>query len=377
MIFRRPRLINPSHIGAAFQRFTYKLDGVLLGITTMFMILGLFVLYSASETNIARPITQVINYLIAFICLWCMAYLPPNLLKKLSMPIYFAGLLLLIAVALFGDVSKGAKRWLHIGVTRIQPSEIMKIGLPLALAWLFDYKQSEITPKTFIMAIIMMAAPCALILKQPDLGTTILVLSAGFYVLFFAGLPWKAIIGTITFIAASTPLLWNRMHDYQKERIMVLIDPSNDPLGAGYHIIQASIALGSGGLFGKGWLKGSQTHLDFLPEKHTDFIFAVFGEEFGLMGCIILVLLFFALISRGLFIARHASTLFERLVASSITLSFFTYTIVNMGMVSGLLPVVGVPLPFISYGGTALVTLFIGLGILMSIYANRKLIPNE
>jgi len=219
----------------------------------------------------------------------------------------------------------------------------------------------------------MMLIPGILILKQPDLGTAILVLSAGFYVLFFAGLPWKAIGAVLGILAAATPFLWRALHDYQKDRILVLIDPSNDPLGAGYHIIQASIALGSGGIFGKGWLKGSQTHLDFLPEKHTDFIFAVFGEEFGLIGAIILVLLYFALISRGLFIARYASTLFERLLASSITLSFFTYAMVNIGMVSGLLPVVGVPLPFISYGGTALVTLFLGLGILMSIHANRKL----
>lgn len=372
MIFRRARIID-SRIEAALHRFTYKLDGVLLGITTMFMILGLFVLYSASETTMTRPITQLINYAVAFTCLWCVTYLPPNLLKRMAIPLYITGVMLLLAVCFFGDVSKGARRWLHVGVTRIQPSEIMKIALPLALSWLFDHQQNEINPKTFFLAVIMMLIPGVLILKQPDLGTAILVLSAGFYVLFFAGLPWKAIGAVLGVLAATTPFLWRALHDYQKDRILVLIDPSSDPLGAGYHIIQASIALGSGGIFGKGWLKGSQTHLDFLPEKHTDFIFAVFGEEFGLIGAIILVLLYFALISRGLFIARYASTLFERLLASSITLSFFTYAMVNIGMVSGLLPVVGVPLPFISYGGTALVTLFLGLGILMSIHANRKL----
>lgn len=375
MIFQRARLID-SKLHAAFHQSTRKLDSVLLGLISMFTVLGLFILYSASERTLTRPIAQCVNYLIAFTCLWVMAYLSPNLLKRCSIPLYIIGLLLLFAVYFFGDVSKGARRWLHIGVTRIQPSEIMKLALPLALAWLFDHRQNEKPFITYLIAIVMMAVPGFLILKQPDLGTAILVLSAGFYILFFAGLPWKIIGSGIGIFAGIAPFLWHILHDYQKRRILVLLDPTSDPLGSGYHIIQASIAIGSGGLFGKGWLKGSQTHLDFLPEKHTDFILAVFAEEFGLIGVIILVILYFSLISRGLFIARHASTLFERLLAGSITLSFFTYALVNMGMVSGLLPVVGVPLPFISYGGTALVILFSGLGILMSIYANRKLIDS-
>ncbi|MES2205766.1 MAG: rod shape-determining protein RodA [Pseudomonadota bacterium] len=375
MNLRRPRMTD-SRIGAALYKFSYKLDPVLLGIAFMFTILGLFVLYSASETNITRPLAQLMNYILAFTCLWCTTYLPPNLLKRFAIPLYLLGIVLLIGVYFFGDVSKGARRWLNIGVMRIQPSEIMKIALPLSLAWLFDHQQNEINFKTFTLAIIMMLVPGLLILKQPDLGTTILVFSSGFYILFFAGLPWKIISAVIATIGAAAPFLWHTLHDYQRKRIMVLLDPSEDPLGAGYHIIQANIALGSGGTVGKGWLNGSQTHLDFLPEKHTDFIFAVFGEEFGLIGAIVLVLLYFALISRGLFIARYASSLFERLLASAITLSFFTYAIVNMGMVSGILPVVGVPLPFISYGGTALVTLFLGIGILMSIHANKKLMAN-
>jgi rod shape determining protein RodA len=289
-------------------------------------------------------------------------------------PIYVGGLLLLVAVALFGDVSKGARRWLHIGVTRIQPSEIMKIAMPLMLAWYFHQREAVLRLGDYGVAAVILAVPVALIARQPDLGTSVLVLAAGFYVIFFAGLSWKLIAGLAVAGLASLPVVWSLLHDYQRNRILTLLDPEQDPLGKGFHIIQSTIAVGSGGITGKGWLHGSQAHLEFLPERHTDFIFAVLSEEFGLIGNAALLTLYGLLIGRGLVIAANAPTFFSRLLAGGITLIFFTYAFVNMGMVSGMLPVVGVPLPFISYGGTALVTLFLGIGILMSISRNRMLV---
>src|SRR5204863_6713305 len=255
-----------------------------------------------------------------------------------------------------------------------QPSELMKIALPLMLAWYFQKFEGRIGWKDFIFAGVLIVAPVYLIKRQPDLGTALLIAASGFYVLYLAGLSWKIIVGLTALGAAGAPLIWTHLHDYQRERLLTFIDPTRDPLGAGYHSSQASIALGSGGVVGKGWLNGTQTHLDFLPERHTDFIFAVFGEEFGLIGNTVLLLLYLLLIGRGMMIAANASTLFARLVAGAITLMFFTYAFVNMSMVSGLLPIVGVPLPLVSYGGTALVSLFIGLGILMNVQANRKLV---
>ena len=284
-------------------------------------------------------------------------------------------MVLLVGVALFGVVVNGSRRWLNLGVTRFQPSELMKIALPLMLAWYFQKFEGRIGWKDFVLAAILIVVPVYLIKRQPDLGTALLIAASGFYVLFLAGLSWKIIVGLAALGAGAAPLLWPHLHDYQRERILTFIDPTRDPLGAGYHSTQASIAIGSGGVIGKGWLNGTQTHLDFLPERHTDFIFAVFGEEFGLIGNALLLLLYLLLIGRGMMIAAKASTLFGRLMAGAVTLMFFTYAFVNMGMVSGVLPVVGVPLPFVSYGGTALVSLFIGLGILMSVQAHRKLVP--
>jgi rod shape determining protein RodA len=281
---------------------------------------------------------------------------------------------LLIGVALFGVVVNGSRRWLNLGITRIQPSELMKIALPLMLAWYFQKFEGRIGWKDFVFATALIAVPAVLIKRQPDLGTALMITASGFYVLYLAGLSWKIIAGLAALAAAAAPLAWNLLHDYQQRRILTFLDPAQDPLGAGYHSAQASIAIGSGGVVGKGWLNGTQTHLDFLPERHTDFIFAVFGEEFGLIGNVLLILLYLMLLGRGMVIAANASTMFGRLMAGAVTLMFFTYAFVNMGMVSGVLPVVGVPLPFVSYGGTALLSLFIGIGILMSVQAHRKLV---
>jgi rod shape determining protein RodA len=295
---------------------------------------------------------------------------------RLAVPIYIVGLALLIATAVQGVTVKGATRWLDVGVARIQPSEIMKLGLPMMLAWYFHKREGALRAFDFIVAAVIVVVPVALIVKQPDLGTALLVLAAGFFVIFFAGLPWKWLALMLAGGVAMLPVAWTLMHDYQRERILTLIDPSTDPLGKGFHTLQAMIAIGSGGAFGKGWMQGTQTHLEFIPERTSDFIFAVYSEEFGLVGNSVLVLLFFALVWRAFAISINAPTLFARLLAASIGLIMFTYAFVNMGMVSGILPVVGVPLPFISYGGTALVTLGMACGLLMAIAANRKLVQS-
>jgi rod shape determining protein RodA len=300
--------------------------------------------------------------------------LPPQKLMRFGVPLYLAGVVLLILVFLFGIKVNGARRWLSLGFTRIQPSEVLKIAVPLMLAWYFHKHEAMLKARHYVVACLLLLVPFALIAKQPDLGTAILVGAAGFYVIFLAGLPWKVIVGLLVAGAAAAPFAWTMLHDYQRKRILTLIDPTSDPLGAGYHIIQATIAIGSGGSFGKGWLEGTQTHLEFIPERHTDFIFAVYAEERGLLGNTVLLLLYLLLIGRGLMIAANASTLFARVLAGSITLSLFTYVFVNVGMVSGILPVVGVPLPYMSYGGTALVTLSVGVGILMSIQTHRMLV---
>ncbi|MGA9396250.1 MAG: rod shape-determining protein RodA [Azonexus sp.] len=346
------------------------IDFPLLLITLTIMAVGLATVNSATLDSSHRMLSQAGNMGVAMVVMWFVARQPPQRLMRYAIPLYIIGLLLLVAVFLFGVKINGARRWLPIGFTRIQPSEIMKIAMPLMLAWYFHKYEATLRARHFIFAVILLAVPFGLIAKQPDLGTALLVGSAGFFVIFFAGLPWKVIIGLIAAAGAAAPLLWGMMHDYQRKRILTLIDPTTDPLGAGYHIIQSTIAIGSGGSFGKGYLKGTQTHLEFIPEKHTDFIFAVFSEEWGLLGNVVLVLLYTLLIGRGMVIAASAQTMFTRLLAGAITLGFFTYAFINMGMVSGILPVVGVPLPFMSYGGTALVTLFVGIGILMSIHTH-------
>jgi rod shape determining protein RodA len=324
--------------------------------------------------------------LIACAIMFVVAQIPPQRMMALAVPIYTVGVLLLIAVALFGITKKGARRWLNVGIV-IQPSEILKIAMPLMLAWWFQKREGQLRPLDFLVAGLLLMVPVGLIIRQPDLGTALLVLSTGLAVLFFAGLSWRLIlppvvlglIGILLLVIFETDLCadgvdWKVLHEYQRQRVCTLLDPARDPLGKGFHIIQGMIAIGSGGFWGKGFMQGTQTHLEFIPERTTDFIFAAFSEEFGLLGTFLLITCFFFLVFRGLVIAKEAPTLFTRLLAGSVSMIFFTYAFVNMGMVSGILPVVGVPLPFISYGGTAMVTLGLGLGILMSIAKAKRLV---
>ena len=348
-------------------------DRSLAIIVGLIMMLGCLAVASAAMDYPGRFEGHVRNIAVGIMVMWIAAVIPPQKLMRFALPIYLAGLGLLVAVAMFGLVKNGARRWLNVGVI-IQPSEIMKLALPLMLAWYFQRREGMIRWRDFLVAALLVLAPVALILRQPDLGTAILVLSSGFFVIFLAGLSWRFIIGMMISGLASLPLVWSMLHDYQRGRVMTLIDPTSDPLGKGFHIIQSTIAIGSGGLIGKGWLNGSQAHLEFIPERTTDFIFAVFSEEFGLLGNAVLLVLYLMLIGRGLLIAANAPTLFSRLLAGAITLSIFVYAFVNMGMVSGILPVVGVPLPFMSYGGTAFVTLSLAVGTLMSIQRHRKLV---
>jgi len=356
------------------ERLVAHIDGPLLVIALALMSFGLATVYSATYDANNRALSQSLNMLVGLAVMWAVAQLPPQKLMRFAVPLYVLGVILLVLVFLVGVKVNGARRWLPLGFTRVQPSEILKIAMPLMLAWYFQKYEAALKFRHFAIAGLLLIVPLGLIAKQPDLGTAVLVGAAGFYVIFFAGLPWKVIIGMIVLGASAAPFVWTVLHGYQRKRILTLIDPTSDPLGSGYHIIQSTIAIGSGGGFGKGWLEGTQTHLEFIPERHTDFIFAVFSEERGLLGNSILVFLYLMLIARGLMITANASTLFARVLGGSITLSFFTYAFVNMGMVSGILPVVGVPLPFMSYGGTALVTLFLGLGILMSIHSHRMLV---
>lgn len=361
-------------IRKTWHYLTRYMDSLLLaGILTL-MTIGLIVLFSATGGNVTRVSNQVINMLVALVIMWLVANIPLQQILRLAFPMYMIGLILLIGVALFGEINNGARRWLNIGVTRIQPSELMKIAIPLMMAWYFDKHEITLRLRDYFGATILLLLPVLLILRQPDLGTALLITTSGFYVLFLAGLSWRIIVGLVTAAAASVPILWSVMHDYQRQRIMTLLDPTQDPLGAGYHTIQSSIAIGSGGVVGKGWQNGTQTQLDFLPEQSTDFIFAVFSEEFGLIGNTVLLLLYLLVIGRCIAITANASTQFTRLISGSITLTFCTYIFVNMGMVSGILPIVGVPLPLISYGGTSMVTMLLGFGILMSIQTHPKLV---
>ncbi|UDF36025.1 UNVERIFIED_ORG: rod shape-determining protein RodA [Shinella sp. XGS7] len=346
--------------------------------------LGLMCMYSAGFDHGTRFVDHARNMALAAGIMFLVAQVPPQRLMALAVPLYTVGVALLVATALFGITKKGATRWLNVGIV-IQPSEILKIATPLMLAWWFQRREGQLRAADFGIALLILALPVGLVAKQPDLGTSILVFAAGFYVVFFAGFPWRIILPAMLLGAAAITTLvmseekicqpdveWPVLREYQKHRVCTLLDPTKDPLGKGFHIIQGEIAIGSGGLSGKGFMKGTQTHLEFIPERTTDFIFAAYGEEFGLMGALALLLGFTALILRGLMIASEAPTLFSRLMAGAITLSFFTYVFVNMGMVSGILPVVGVPLPFVSYGGTAMVTLGLSLGILLAIAKSRR-----
>jgi rod shape determining protein RodA len=381
-VFDRPSLRQRA--APMFQGF----DGPLAFAVFLLACAGLLTMYSSGFDHGTRFIDHSRNMLLAGFIMFIVAQVPPQRLMSFAVPLYVLGVGLLVAVAVFGITKKGARRWINVGVV-IQPSEILKIAMPLMLAWWFQKREGQLRPLDFIVAGLLLAIPVGLIVKQPDLGTAILVLSAGMGVIFFAGLSWKLIAPPVLLGLIAAVLLvvfeprlcadgvrWPLLHDYQQQRICTLLDPSRDPLGKGFHIIQGMIAIGSGGLFGKGFMQGTQTHLEFIPERTTDFIFAAYSEEFGLLGNLCLIGAFIFLILRGLAIALEASTLFSRLLAGAVTLIFFTYAFVNMGMVSGILPVVGVPLPFISYGGTAMVTLGMGLGILMSISKARRLVQS-
>ncbi len=364
-------------ISRAFDFLARRIDGPLMAALAITFALGLTVVYSASGGgSIDRVMGQVRNLGVALVALWLLAQVHPQVLMRLAVPLYAAALALLFGVALFGDIRMGARRWLNLGFTTIQPSEIMKIALPLVLAWYFHRREEGLRVVDYAVAAVLLAIPVGLIARQPDLGTAVLVFASGFFVIFLAGLSWKIIVSAGVAFAAALPFVWGMLHDYQRKRVLTLIDPMEDPLGAGYHIIQSTIAIGSGGILGKGWLNGTQSQLDFLPERSTDFILAVFGEEFGLVGTSFLVVLYLLIIARGLMIAANASTVFARLLAGAITLTFFTYAFVNMGMVSGILPVVGVPLPLVSYGGTALLSMLAGFGILMSISTHKQLVAS-
>lgn len=363
-------------ISRFFDFLSRRLDGPLMAAIALTVALGLTVVYSASGASLDRVASQGRNLALAMAALWLLAQVHPQTLMRVALPAYVVGLALLVGVALFGEVRNGARRWLNLGVTTIQPSEVMKIAVPLVLAWYFHRHEEGLKLRDFAIAGVILALPVALIVRQPDLGTALLIFASGFFVIFLAGLSWKILLSMLAAGAASLPFVWSLMHDYQRQRILTLLDPSQDPLGAGYHIIQSTIAIGSGGMLGKGWLNGTQAQLDFVPERSTDFILAVFGEEFGLIGNVILMVLYLLIIARGMMIAANASTPFSRLMAGAITLTFFTYAFVNMGMVSGILPVVGVPLPMVSYGGTALLSILAGFGILMSISTHKQLVAS-
>jgi len=382
LVFERPSLRH--RLAPLFSGF----DGALAFAVFMLACAGLLTMYSSGYDHGTRFEDHARNMLIAGFIMFVVAQIPPQRLMAFAVPLYIFGVTLLIAVMVFGVTKKGARRWLNVGVT-IQPSEILKIAMPLMLAWWFQRREGQLRPLDFFVAGLLLALPVGLIMKQPDLGTALLVLAAGVSVIFFAGLSWKLVapplllgLVGVTLLVVFEPELcadgvrWPLLHDYQQQRVCTLLDPSRDPLGKGFHIIQGMIAIGSGGFWGKGFMQGTQTHLEFIPERTTDFVFAAFSEEFGLAGNILLILGFTFLVLRALVIALEAPTLFTRLLGGAMAMIFFCYAFVNMGMVSGILPVVGVPLPFISYGGTAMVTLGLGLGVLMSIAKSKRLIQS-
>ncbi len=382
LVFERPSLLR--RLSPLFSGF----DGPLAFAVFLLVCAGLLIMYSSGYDHGTRFEDHARNMLIAGFIMFVVAQIPPQRLMALAVPLYILGVTLLIAVAVFGVTRKGARRWLNVGVI-IQPSEILKIAMPLMLAWWFQKREGQLRSLDFLVALVLLAVPAALIMKQPDLGTALLVLAAGVSVIFFAGLGWKWVAPPLLFGLVGITLLvvfepelcaegvnWPLLHGYQQQRVCTLLDPGRDPLGKGFHIIQGMIAIGSGGFWGKGFMQGTQTHLEFIPERTTDFIFAAFSEEFGLFGNLLLILAFLFLVLRALVIALEAPTVFTRLLGGAMAMTFFCYAFVNMGMVSGILPVVGVPLPFISYGGTAMVTLGLGLGVLMSIAKSKRLIQS-
>lgn len=356
-----------------WQRF--HIDGPLLLGLVVLALISLATVYSASGQDLAMTERQAFRIGLAFVVMLVIAQVPMSAVERYSLPLFALGVVLLLGVLLFGETNKGAQRWLNLGVVTIQPSELMKLAVPMTIAWFISEHGIPPTKRRLAMASILLLIPTLMIAQQPDLGTAILIASSGIFVLFLAGISWRLILFFIGAIGAFVPILWFfLMHDYQRQRVLTFLDPERDPLGAGYQIIQSKIAIGSGGIEGKGWLQGTQSQLEFLPERHTDFIFSVFSEEFGLVGVLGLFLLYGFVIIRGLIIAMRAQQVYQKLLAGSLILTFFVYVLVNVGMVSGLLPVVGVPLPLISYGGTSMVTLLAGFGLLMAIATNQRFV---
>lgn len=351
-----------------------RLDGPLLAGLLLIAAFGLVVLWSAGGQDPGLMLRQLVRLGVAMGVMLAVAQVPPKMLRMWSPWLFGAGLLLLVAVLVVGDLGKGAQRWLDLGIVRFQPSEIMKLAVPMMAAWYLHERPLPPRFSELLVVLLLVALPAVLIARQPDLGTALMVGSAGMLVILLGGLRLRLIILLGATAAALAPVLWHFMHDYQRRRVLTFFNPENDPLGAGYHIIQSKIAIGSGGLFGKGWGNGSQAQLEFLPERSTDFIFAVLGEEFGFLGLALLVALYLFVVGRGMVIAFQAQDTYTRLLAGSISLTFFVYVFVNTGMVTGLLPVVGVPLPLVSYGGTSMVTLMAGFGMLMSINGHRNLL---
>jgi len=368
--------ISPHREDASQRGWQYRLhiDAPLLFILIAVSILGLIVLYSAGGGDIELVERQLIRLGIAYTCMLVVAQFPPRLLLRLTPWLFVTGILFLLAVLIGGEISGGAQRWLNLYVVRFQPSEMMKLAVPMMVAWYLADTRLPPNRWQLLASVTLIAVPMLMIAKQPDLGTALLIASSGIFVVFLAGLQWRLLAFFSALVAAAAPLIWHFMHDYQRQRVITLLNPESDPLGSGYHIIQSKIAIGSGGLFGKGWMNGTQSQLNFLPERSTDFIFAVLGEEFGFFGILLLFALYTIIVIRGIMISIQAQDTYTRLLAGSLAMTFCVYFIVNTGMVTGLLPVVGLPLPMISYGGTSIVTLMAGFGILMSIQTHRKLL---
>ncbi|MEF3075047.1 rod shape-determining protein RodA [Methylobacter sp. Wu1] len=371
---RREQFEPPSALGNLLRKL--HIDVPLFITLFLAAMVSFVILYSAGSQDMGVLIRQAARVGLAFGLMTLLAHVNPYQFKRYSAVLFSLGILLLIAVLIMGQIGKGAQRWLDLGFFRFQPSEMIKITTPMMIAWYLSEHSLPPKWKQLCIAAVLIVVPTLLIAKQPDLGTALLVASSGAGVLFFAGLSWLFILAIIAILASLAPIVWHLMHDYQRDRVLTFLNPEADPMGRGYHIIQSKIAIGSGGIYGKGWLGSTQSELDFLPESSTDFIFAVFAEEFGLFGCVGLLILYLLIIGRCLYIASQAQDTYSRLLAGSLSFTFFVYVFVNIGMVIGILPVVGVPLPLISYGGTSIVTLLAGFGILMSIHTHRKLLPN-
>ncbi|MCP3687601.1 MAG: rod shape-determining protein RodA [Gammaproteobacteria bacterium] len=350
-----------------------RIDPMLFGLLFILSAIGVVLLFSASGADTGLMVRQAVRLAVGFVLLVAVANIPMRLLRKVSVVMYLLGVVLLLAVMFFGEVGKGAQRWLDLGFVRFQPSEVLKLAVPMMVAAYLSERILPVGWKELLVSVVLVMIPVLMIARQPDLGTAILVGSAGFFVLFLAGVRWRIMIVLGVLLSLLAPILWKvALHDYQRQRILTLLNPESDPLGSGYHIIQSKIAIGSGGIYGKGWLNGTQSQLDFIPERSTDFIFSVFGEEFGFFGSALLILLYIVIIYRGLYIAASSSDNFGRMLAGSLSLTFFVYLFVNTGMVTGMLPVVGVPLPLISYGGTSMVTLMAGFGLIMAVRASKR-----